>query len=163
MRSWIHTAPGHRAQIECIVYADPPAAVTWLKGEALVIKDSRVVSLVSGEKHTLLIRNVLATDIGVYTCRARNDLGAGEVHIELSGKSTYSKRRIRKVSSINKKSSGRCFTQCNFYMKHHTLKYFSIYFPLKCSKEMHNQFFYILFIETLFIDRSHIYKALFTL
>lgn len=89
MRSWIHTAPGHRAQIECLVYADPPASVTWLKGETLVVKDSRVISLVNGEKHTLLIRNILATDFGAYTCRARNDLGAGESRIELSGKLIY--------------------------------------------------------------------------
>lgn len=89
MKSWIHTAPGHRAQIECLVYADPPASVTWFKGETLVMKDSRVLSLVSGEKRILLIRNVLASDFGVYTCRARNNLGEGETHIQLSGSIKY--------------------------------------------------------------------------
>ncbi|KAK9891396.1 hypothetical protein WA026_014636 [Henosepilachna vigintioctopunctata] len=84
-RSWIHTAPTHRAQLECKVSADPQAMVTWLKGEVPVPLDSRVVSLVDGDKYTLLIRNVQKSDFGIYTCRAINELGQGEITIQLSG------------------------------------------------------------------------------
>ncbi|XP_060520740.1 limbic system-associated membrane protein-like [Cylas formicarius] len=84
-RSWIHTAPGHRAQLECRVSADPQASVTWLKGEVVVPLDSRVVAMVDGDKYILLIRNVQRSDFGIYTCRALNELGQGEVQIQLSG------------------------------------------------------------------------------
>ncbi|XP_045462207.1 opioid-binding protein/cell adhesion molecule homolog isoform X2 [Harmonia axyridis] len=84
-RSWIHTAPSHRVQLECKVSADPQATVTWLKGEIAVPLNSRVISLVDGDKHTLLIRNVQRGDFGIYTCRAINELGQGEVTIQLSG------------------------------------------------------------------------------
>lgn len=86
VKPWIHTAPGHRAQLECIVSSDPPATITWFKGEIPISKDSRVISLINGEKHTLLIRNVQPNDFDVYTCRARNELGEGETHMQLSGK-----------------------------------------------------------------------------
>lgn len=84
-RSWIHSAPGLRAQLECKVSADPPATVTWLKGEIPVVLDNRVISLVDGDKHSLLIRNVQRSDFGIYTCRAVNDLGQGDMQIQLSG------------------------------------------------------------------------------
>lgn len=48
--------------------------------------DTRVVSLIDGEKHILLIRNVQRSDFGIYTCRAVNELGQSELHIQLSGK-----------------------------------------------------------------------------
>lgn len=71
--------------MECKVSADPQATVTWLKGEIQVPLDNRVVSLHDGDKHSLLIRNVQRSDFGIYTCRANNELGQGEVHIQLSG------------------------------------------------------------------------------
>lgn len=100
IRSWIHTAPSHRAQLECIISADPQASVTWLKGETPVVLDNRIISLVSGEKHSLLIRNVQPMDFGVYCCRARNELGQGEVHIQLSGKLFFSKAYFSVSDSI---------------------------------------------------------------
>ncbi|XP_072398767.1 limbic system-associated membrane protein-like [Diabrotica undecimpunctata] len=84
-RSWIHTAPGHRVQIDCKVSSDPQATVTWLKGEVPVHLDNRVVPMIDGDKHTLLIRNVQRSDFGIYTCRAINELGQGELAIQLSG------------------------------------------------------------------------------
>lgn len=89
VRHWIHTAPGHRAQLECIVSADPPPTITWLKGERPITKDNRVISLISGDKHTLIIRNVQPSDFDIYTCLARNELGEGETHIQLSGTKYY--------------------------------------------------------------------------
>lgn len=84
-RSWVHTAPGVRAQLECIVSADPEAAVIWLKGEIPINFNNRVIPLIEDEKHILLIRNVTFSDFGIYTCRASNELGQGELQIQLSG------------------------------------------------------------------------------
>lgn len=84
-RSWIHSAPSLRAQLECRVSADPQATVTWIKGEMPISLDNRIVRIVDGDKNTLLIRNVQPSDFGIYTCRATNDLGQGEVQIQLSG------------------------------------------------------------------------------
>ncbi|RZB39220.1 limbic system-associated membrane protein, partial [Asbolus verrucosus] len=76
-RSWIHTAPDHRVQLECKISADPQATVTWTKGDIPVPLDNRVVSLVDGDKYTLLIKKVQRSDFGIYTCRAINELGQG--------------------------------------------------------------------------------------
>lgn len=84
-RSWIHTAPGHRVQLECKISADPQATVTWTKGDMPVPLDSRVLALVDGDKYILLIKNVLKSDFGIYTCKAINELGQGEIQIQLSG------------------------------------------------------------------------------
>ncbi|KAF2896232.1 hypothetical protein ILUMI_09943, partial [Ignelater luminosus] len=84
-KSWMHTAPGIRTQLECVVSADPPAIVTWLKGEMPIAFNNRVVPMVEGNKHILLIRNATFSDFGIYTCRASNDLGQGELQIQLSG------------------------------------------------------------------------------
>lgn len=84
-RSWIHTAPGHRVQLDCKISADPQAVVTWAKGDILVSFDSRVVSLRDGDKHSLMIKNVQRSDFGVYHCKAINELGQGELQIQLSG------------------------------------------------------------------------------
>lgn len=84
-RSWIHTAPGHRVQLECKISADPQATVTWTKGDIPIPLDNRVLSLVDGDKYTLLIKNVQKSDFGIYTCKAINELGQGELQIQLSG------------------------------------------------------------------------------
>lgn len=84
-RSWVHTAPGHRVQLECRISADPLATITWTKGDIPVPLDSRVMTLVDGDKYSLLIRNVQRSDFGIYTCRAINELGQGELNIQLSG------------------------------------------------------------------------------
>lgn len=84
-RSWIHSAPSLRTQMECKVSSDPPASVVWLKSEMEVTLDNRIQTLIDGDKHTLLIRQVQPSDFGIYTCRAINDLGQGEVQIQLSG------------------------------------------------------------------------------
>ncbi|CAG9764102.1 unnamed protein product [Ceutorhynchus assimilis] len=107
-RSWIHTAPGHRAQLECRVSADPQAAVTWLKGETIVPLDSRLVSIIDGDKYTLLIRNVQKSDFGIYTCRAINELGQSDIQIQLSG--VPNPGVFKKTSENNKNSNRNTYT-----------------------------------------------------
>ncbi|GLV43887.1 wrapper [Carabus blaptoides fortunei] len=84
-KSWIHTSPGLRATLGCMVSADPAAEVKWYKSKIAVPFDARVVSLVDGDKHILIIRNVRISDFGIYTCRAANELGTVEIDIQLSG------------------------------------------------------------------------------
>ncbi|KAJ9599429.1 hypothetical protein L9F63_010098 [Diploptera punctata] len=84
-RSWIHAAPGVRTEIVCNVIADPEAKVTWLKKDVPVITSTRVVHLISGNRHILLFRSVHPLDLGFFKCRAVNDLGDNEQVIELSG------------------------------------------------------------------------------
>ncbi|KAJ8938543.1 hypothetical protein NQ318_016914 [Aromia moschata] len=84
-RPWLHTAPGHRALIDCRVDANPEATVTWLKEEVPVPMDNRVLYLIEGDKHSLVIRNVQRSDFGTYTCRAANELGEAKLYMELSG------------------------------------------------------------------------------
>ncbi|KAG5892024.1 hypothetical protein JTB14_024464 [Gonioctena quinquepunctata] len=104
-RSWIHTAPGHRLQIDCKVSSDPQATVTWLKGEVPVRLDSRVQSLVDGDKHTLLIMKVQRSDLGIYTCRAMNELGQGELAIQVSGVPNPGVFKRTEAKNVNAKNS----------------------------------------------------------
>lgn len=85
-RSWIHTAVGHTAHLDCKVAANPLAEVVWFKGEIPVPLDRRVFTIVDGEKTTLYIKNVQVSDFGIYTCRVQNELGQNELQIQLSGK-----------------------------------------------------------------------------
>lgn len=71
--------------MDCKVAANPPADVMWFKGEVPVPLDKRVFTKVDGEKYSLFIKNVQVSDFGIYTCRAVNDLGMGEIHVQLSG------------------------------------------------------------------------------
>ncbi|CAH1119717.1 unnamed protein product [Phaedon cochleariae] len=104
-RSWIHTAPGHRVQLDCRVSADPQATVTWLKGETPVALDARVLSTVEGDRHSLLIRTVQRSDFGIYTCRAMNELGQGELAIQLSGVPNPGVFKKTEVKNLNAKTS----------------------------------------------------------
>lgn len=114
-RSWIHSAPGLRALLECKVSADPPSTVTWLKSEMPVSLDNRVVSLVDGDKHSLLIRNVQRSDFGIYTCRAINDLGQGDMQIQLSGK--IPQKRFKGVIK-RKRDCDRLAKKCSVHVVH---------------------------------------------
>jgi hypothetical protein len=53
--------------------------------EEEVVQSGRVSRLVSGERHSLLLKSVRESELGNYTCRARNQLGIAETKIELSG------------------------------------------------------------------------------
>lgn len=85
-RPWIHTSPGLRASLDCVVNADPAATVTWYKSNIAVMLDNRVLALVDANKHSLIIRNVRISDFGIYVCKADNELGSAQVEVQLSGK-----------------------------------------------------------------------------
>ncbi|KAF5306154.1 hypothetical protein FQR65_LT07430 [Abscondita terminalis] len=115
LRSWMHTAPGIRTQLECIVYADPQATVSWLKGEMPIPFSNRVVPMVDGEKHILLIRNATFADFGIYTCRASNELGQGELQIQLSGIANPGVFKQAEQKNIDTKSSYKLVWEADSY------------------------------------------------
>ena len=60
------------ASLQCKVKGNPAPQVTWLKQNSSISLDKRIVQSRGG----LMIRDVTSQDGGVYTCRARNILGA---------------------------------------------------------------------------------------
>lgn len=91
---------GHTTQLDCKVAANPSADVVWFKAEVPVPLDKRVFIKVEGDKNTLFIKNVQVSDFGIYTCRAQNDLGMGELQIQLSGISFILYNCICRVSEF---------------------------------------------------------------
>lgn len=85
MKSWIHTAPGFRTQLDCRVTSDPTSEIIWYKGDNPVTYDNRVLFLGDDEKYSLIIKNVQPSDFGFYTCRAVNDIGEETLEFQLSG------------------------------------------------------------------------------
>ncbi|XP_011876299.1 PREDICTED: uncharacterized protein LOC105566701 [Vollenhovia emeryi] len=81
----VHAHSGIRVQLDCTVTAWPKAEVEWYFGNKNLTYTSRVVKHNAGDVHSLLIRQVKATDYGSYTCRASNSLGVTEGLVELSG------------------------------------------------------------------------------
>ncbi|RLU24039.1 hypothetical protein DMN91_004248 [Ooceraea biroi] len=83
-KPWVHAYPGIRVQLECTVTAFPEAKVEWYFKNETMKYTSRIVKHNVGNDHSLLIRNVKATDYGSYLCRASNSLGITEKIVELS-------------------------------------------------------------------------------
>ncbi|XP_011498140.1 PREDICTED: hemicentin-2-like [Ceratosolen solmsi marchali] len=93
IRRWIHSAPGIRAQLKCQVVSWPEAEVEWyFEGEKVPYsrrfyrhKLEESTPGTSEHVHVLMILSVQAQDLGQYECKARNEIGSGEVGFELSG------------------------------------------------------------------------------
>ncbi|XP_014220318.1 Down syndrome cell adhesion molecule-like protein 1 [Trichogramma pretiosum] len=107
--AWLHTAPGIRAQLDCRVTSWPEARLDWLLDGEPLARSQRLLRYKqeaaqedNSQIHSLVIRSVRAQDLGTYTCRATNELGAAEATSELSGlaKPPLLKRELR-ASSAN--------------------------------------------------------------
>lgn len=112
MDSWLHTAPGLRAQLVCRVNSWPEATLDWYLDGERVGRSQRVVRYKQedpkgpGQLHSLLIRGVNSHELGMYTCRASNELGSGEASVELSG--------LAKRPLLKKEPKASSSTSCNF-------------------------------------------------
>lgn len=93
----MHSKIALRAYLECEVIAQPAATVHWFHGGAPVNLDHRIARQDSDltfnqttwhtrSKHTLIIKRVRDTDLGMYECRAENKLGFMGGQLELTGK-----------------------------------------------------------------------------
>ncbi|XP_067006796.2 igLON family member 5 isoform X2 [Anabrus simplex] len=84
-RNWVHASPGIRAEISCMVTADPEAEVQWLKDSQLLEPRQHISTYHYEDKFRLLFRRVQASDFGHYMCRATNRIGTNQQTIQLSG------------------------------------------------------------------------------
>ncbi|XP_058808854.1 neurotrimin-like isoform X1 [Phymastichus coffea] len=102
---WVHSAPGVRAQLDCLVLAFPEAKIEWLyEGEKLA-RSQRALRYKQdrgeAQLHSLVIRTVQEHDLGQYTCRATNEIASAEANIELTAlaKMPVLKKESRSSSS----------------------------------------------------------------
>nr|XP_020027498.1 striated muscle preferentially expressed protein kinase isoform X3 [Castor canadensis] len=68
-------APGADVLLKCIITANPPPQVSWKKDGSVLRSEGRLLIRDEGDRHTLLLREVRATDAGSYTATATNELG----------------------------------------------------------------------------------------
>ncbi|XP_014206565.1 protein amalgam-like [Copidosoma floridanum] len=105
-RRWVHSAPGIRAQLECLVVSWPEGRFEWFfKGKPLG-RSAHVLRQKQDEPgtgktgvgppaqlHSLILGSLEPEDFGVYTCKASNELGEAETNVELSGSPRQPKLR----------------------------------------------------------------------
>lgn len=95
----VHTKINLRTTLECHVISAPVATVHWFHHGVPVLQDIRisrhdtdmnvnqtVLNYHASTKHTLTIKKVKETDLGMYECRAENKLGFKGAVIELTGR-----------------------------------------------------------------------------
>ncbi|XP_063698006.1 hemicentin-1 [Culicoides brevitarsis] len=111
---FVHTKVGMRAFLECEVTSSPPAKVYWFHRNAPVTADSRNFAMSSADlnpnrtaayyhshkKHTLTLKNVHETQLGMYECKAENEIGLKSAHIELAGRPMPSIFKQSPVASL---------------------------------------------------------------
>lgn len=85
-RAWVHSGEGYEAQLVCIVDAQPAADVFWYKDTLKLDTNEKRIMETRGRRNTLIIRKVLSTDFGNYSCVAENSMGKSRQFLELSGR-----------------------------------------------------------------------------
>lgn len=95
----LYTNLGSSQHLECFVQSAPVARVRWFYKQQPILmnghysRQDRENPHVNGSgihhqfadmRHRLLIHYVRTSDIGVYECRAENNLGVKSAHIELT-------------------------------------------------------------------------------
>ncbi|KAK9509904.1 hypothetical protein O3M35_004795 [Rhynocoris fuscipes] len=81
---WIHTSPGLRTVIECIVDGSPTPKVEWYMNNRMMQKDPRFTFYRKANRYGIIIKASRLSDIGHYTCMASNKLGRNKIPIEVS-------------------------------------------------------------------------------
>ena len=88
----VYSGEGLRTSLECTVTGYPEPVVTWhyiragTRGlEAEVRQDGGHLVSREGNTHRLVISQLRYSDITNFTCRAENEIGVTEGHIEITG------------------------------------------------------------------------------
>lgn len=82
----VYSGPGGRADLTCVVKAEPRANVTWYRDGQRVKYDRRHIVEEHGSLVMLRLKDINVLDLGNYSCEAENTQGTARDHIELSGK-----------------------------------------------------------------------------
>lgn len=81
---FIHAKDGDTVELVCVVHARPKADVRWLKDGVDITANA--AAPVQHNRHTLILESLEESEMGVYTCAAKNNHGEGLGVIEISGK-----------------------------------------------------------------------------
>lgn len=84
-RATVHTGIGLEAQLVCIVHSEPAPSVLWFRDTAQLGTTEQHSPHSRGNRYTLTIRNVTASDFGNYSCVASNVHGKARGHLSLTG------------------------------------------------------------------------------
>ena len=76
---------GQRADLVCVVHAEPTAEVVWYKNSMRLDLNRGYLISQEGRKHHLTIPSVGEEDFANYTCEATNSLGKSRAAIQLRG------------------------------------------------------------------------------
>ena len=85
VRHLVEGGAGHRADLACVVHAEPTAEVVWYKNSMRLDLNRGYISRQEGRKHHLTIPSVGEEDFANYTCEATNSLGKSRAAIQLRG------------------------------------------------------------------------------
>ena len=88
----VYSGEGLQTSLVCVVSGYPEPVVTWhyMRGghlgvETEVSRDSGHLVTREGDTHRLTIRRLQYSHITNFTCRAENEIGVTEGHIEITG------------------------------------------------------------------------------
>ena len=85
VRHLVEGGAGHRAELVCVVHAEPTAEVVWYKNSMRLDLNRGYETSQEGRKHHLIIPSVGEEDFANYTCEATNSLGKSRAAIQLRG------------------------------------------------------------------------------
>ncbi|XP_037086873.1 neural cell adhesion molecule 2-like [Pollicipes pollicipes] len=80
-------AKGLEVELVCLVFADPPAVVSWERQGSPFDPDRHFTPRhdVGQTRHSLTIQNVRPEDFGTYSCHVKNSLGTATAQMVVTG------------------------------------------------------------------------------
>ena len=87
-------------RLECQVRAYPLPAITWHVNGVELAPSPKFVQTVVGEQVVLEIREVTRADAGIYTCRARSNIGEASTSTALIVSGNQKKSQTKKPRKI---------------------------------------------------------------
>ncbi|XP_022920278.2 neogenin isoform X1 [Onthophagus taurus] len=165
-KTWIHSAPDLKVQLECKVNAVPKPTVSWFKGEKLLKRtDKRIIQFLDGNKHILLIKKIIKSDFGFYTCKVSNEIGVRTIEYQLSESFVGVPNPVvfKTAESENDKDSYTFIWEVESYTP--IIEYNLRFRPLKPNSASHKTTneWTVLTIPTEHRSNSHVYSKKYTL
>jgi len=88
MSDKVHTGEGYEAQLICKVHGQPLPTVTWARSDGAALDPGHHRQEHEADAYSVSIDSVKDSDLGTYSCRAKNSLGTAVAAIQVSGKPT---------------------------------------------------------------------------